>query len=283
MTRTLKLPKGIKKTLEQPMVMGVINMSPNSFYQPCASLEQGLAQAEQMIAEGADMLDIGGEATNPFVDIPVEAPATTAEIERVVPLIAALKQRHPNMLLSVDTSNAAVMQAAIDAGVDMINDQRALRRDGALEVVANSDVAVCLMHFFMPQRIPQSNSAEAMLQQIAKELQQWAQRCVGAGIAADRIVLDPGFGGGNFGKDTAENFYLLRHMDLLHDLGYPLLVGWSRKSMIGDVLGGVSSDQRLYGSVAAATLAAVQGADILRVHDVAPTVDAVKVFSAALC
>ncbi|MDF1655170.1 MAG: dihydropteroate synthase [Coxiellaceae bacterium] len=283
MTSTLKLPKGIKKTFEQPAVMGVINMSPNSFYQPCESLEQGLVQAERMIAEGADILDIGGEATNPLVDIAAEAPSVNAEIERVVPLIAAIKQRHPDILLSVDTSNVAAMQAAIDAGVDMINDQRALRRDGALEVVANSDVAVCLMHFFMPQRQPQSNSSEAMLQQICKELQQWAQRCEDAGIAADRIVLDPGFGGGNFGKDTPENFYLLRHMDLLHDLGYPLLVGWSRKSMIGDVLGGVSSDQRLYGSVAAATLAAVQGADILRVHDVAPTVDAVKVFSAALC
>ncbi len=273
----------MRYTFERPMVMGVINMSPNSFYQPCDNLAQGLAKAEQMIAEGADMLDIGGEATNPFVDIAAEAPAITAEIERVVPLIAALKQRHPNMLLSVDTSNAAVMQAAIDAGVDMINDQRALRRDGALEVVSNSDVAVCLMHFFMPQRVPQSNTPEEMLQQITKELQQWAQRCVDAGISADRMVLDPGFGGGNFGKDTAENFYLLRHMKVLRELGYPLLVGWSRKSMIGDVLGGVSSDQRLYGSVAAATLAAVQGADILRVHDVAPTVDAVKVFAAALC
>ncbi|MDF1797362.1 MAG: dihydropteroate synthase [Coxiellaceae bacterium] len=283
MTLTLKLSKGVKKTFEQPMVMGVINMSPNSFYQPCESFGQGLAQAEQMIAEGADMLDIGGEATNPFVDIAIEAPAIAAEIERVVPLIAALKQRHPDILLSVDTSNAAVMQAAIEAGVDMVNDQRALRREGALEVAANSDVAVCLMHLFIPQRKPQSNSNEAMLQQIAAELAQWAQRCVDAGIERERIVLDPGFGGGNFGKDTAENFYLLKHMELLHDLGYPLLVGWSRKSMIGDVLGGVSGDKRLYGSVAAATLAAAQGADILRVHDVAPTVDAIKVFSATLC
>ncbi len=271
------------KLTECPLVMGVINMSPNSFYQPCLSLSEGLAQAEQMIAEGADILDIGGEATNPQVDILAEAPAIAAEIERVVPLIKTVKQRHPQVLLSVDTSNAAVMRASIDAGVDMINDQRALRRDGALEVVANSDVSVCLMHFFMPQREPQSNSNEAMLKDICRDLGQWAQRCIDAGIARERIVLDPGFGGGNFGKDTQENFYLLKHMDAIQNLGFPLLVGWSRKSMIGEVLGGVSSDQRLYGSISAATLAAQKGAAILRVHDVAPTVDAVKVVAAALC
>lgn len=273
------LSRGRVLTFNAPLVMGVINRSPNSFYAPCQTLEQGLVQAEAMLEEGADILDIGGEATNPFVDIPLEAPEIREEIERVIPLLKAVRQRHPEVLISVDTSNAAVMQAAIDEGADMINDQRALRRAGALEVVVNSDIAVCLMHMFIPVREPGSDSMAEMTATIRQDLSQWAQQCETAGIDRRRIVLDPGFGGGNFGKNTDENCYLMKHLSEIQSLGYPLLAGWSRKSMLGDILS-ADVDQRLYGSVAAATLAAYAGVQIIRVHDVKPTVDAVKVVCA---
>lgn len=263
-------------TLERPLVMGVVNRSPNSFYAPCMSDEAALLQAEQMIADGADMLDIGGEATNPFVDLSCESPDAQQERDRVVPLIQTLRQRYPHMLLSVDTSSPIVMRAAIESGVDMINDQRSLARAGALEVAVDSEVAVCLMHWLGPDRAPGSSSPEALLSRVVADLQRRAQACEQAGIDRSRVVLDPGFGGGNFGKNTAENCYIMKHLDKLQQLGYPLLVGWSRKSMIGDIVG-AEIDQRLYGSIAAATLAAFAGVQIIRVHDVKPTVDAVKV------
>ena len=262
---------------DKPLIMGVINYSPNSFHAPVADLASGLEQAERMIAEGADILDIGGEATNPFITLDDKAPETSEEINRVVPLIREIKARYPKQLLSVDTSKAEVMQAAIEAGVDIVNDQRALRMPGALDVVANSDVAVCLMHMFLPSREHDSCSPEQLLQRIITDLKQWAQRCIDAGIEKSCIMLDPGFGGGRiFSKSTAENCYLMKHIDQLQALGYPLLVGWSRKSMIGELLSREIPD-RLYGSVGAATLAACRGVEILRVHDVAATKDAVTV------
>ncbi len=262
------------------LVMGVINRSPNSFHAPVSDLAAGLEQAEQMIADGADILDIGGEATNPFIKLDDKAPDSSEELARVVPLIKAIRERHPDQLMSVDTSNAQVMQSAIDAGVNMINDQRALRCEGCLDVVVNSDVAVCLMHMFIPSREPGSTSPDELLHQILTDLALWAQRCIDAGIERERIVLDPGFGGGRiFSKTTAENCYMMQHLDQLQALGFPLLVGWSRKSMLGELLGR-SIEDRLYGSVAAATLAASRGVEIIRVHDVAPTVDAIKVAQA---
>lgn len=257
--------------------MGVINFSPNSFYAPVADLASGLAQAECMIAEGADILDIGGEATNPFITLDDKVPEATEEINRVVPLIREIKARYPKQLVSVDTSKTEVMKAAIDVGVDIINDQRALRMSGALEAVANSDVAVCLMHMFLPSREPDSCPPEQLVKRVIADLQHWAQRCLHAGIDKRRIILDPGFGGGRiFSKSTAENCYLMRQISCIQTLGYPLLVGWSRKSMVGDLLGRETAD-RLYGSLGAATLAASRGVEILRVHDVAATKDAVTV------
>ncbi len=261
--------------MNKPALMGVINCSPNSFFAPVQSFDAALRQAEQMLAEGADMLDIGGEATNPQVNIARDAPSIQAEIDRVVPVIEAIKQRF-ECFVSVDTSQAAVMQAAINAGVDMINDQRSLQQPDSLDVVASSDVAICLMHFPLG-RIPQSNTMEALLLQVKSELLAATERCIAAGIGCDRIVIDPGFGQGNYGKNVDENYYLLAHMNVLVKTGFPVLSGWSRKSMIGDVLGGVPAAERLYGSVASAVLAAVKGASIIRVHDVKATRDALKI------
>jgi dihydropteroate synthase len=174
------------------------------------------------------------------------------------------------------------MEKALDAGADMINDQRALARPGALEVVAAYQPMVCLMHFFQPMRQAQSSSKRALLQRICDELTLALVAAREAGLPAEQLCLDPGFGGGNFGKSTSENFYLLHQLPQFLSLGQPLLVGWSRKSMLGDVLGGVGPEGRLFGGIAAATLALQRGASIIRTHDVKPTVDAVKVYQAML-
>lgn len=257
--------------------MGVINRSPNSFYAPSQDLSAAMQTVERMVAAGASIIDIGGEATNPNVDIKREAPSIQQEIDRVVPLVAAIKQQC-DVLVSVDTSQAKVMREAVYYGADMINDQRALCDDEALQTVAELNVPVCLMHFFSEPREPNSSRLPQLLAQIKRELTASIQRCVAQGIHRDHIIIDPGFGGGNFGKNSRENYYLLAHLKEFVQLGYPVLVGWSRKSMIGDALGGVPPQQRLYGSIAAATMAAMMGASIIRVHDVKETMDAVRVF-----
>lgn len=260
-----------------PAVMGIINCSPNSFYGAVENRTDALLLAEKMVEGGANIIDIGGEATNPSVNLVADKPAVAQEIEAVVPVIKAIKQRY-EILVSIDTSQPEVMKAAIDAGADMINDQRSLWVEGALDVVAKANVPVCLMHFFDQKRVPNSSSPEQMLNTIKSELQAAVSRCLAAGISRDRLVIDPGFGGGNFRKSSQENFYLLAHLQELKEMDLPILAGWSRKSMIGDALGGVSAEKRLYGSIAAAMLLAEQGAAIIRVHDVAETVDAMKVF-----
>ncbi len=265
--------------LNKPSVMGVINMSPNSFYNPAKNSDDALHQVDAMVKAGANFVDVGGEATNPCVEIEKEAPSVQQEIDRLLPVIEAIKQRFP-ILVSVDTSQPKVMRAVLEAGADMINDQRALRVPGAIDIVAQYKVPVCLMHFFNPQREPGSSSHKELLNTICSDLQLAVSRCQSAGVAKDRIIIDPGFGQGNYGKNTAENFYLLAQLQSFCDLGYPVLVGWSRKSMLGDVMGGAPADKRLSGSIAAAVLAAKEGASIIRVHDVAETVDALTVFSA---
>ena len=251
--------------------MGVINCSPNSFHAPVQNYDEALSQAEAMIQAGAAILDVGGEATNPFVNIECEAPSVQAEIDRVALVIDAIKERF-DVLVSVDTSRPEVMLAA---NADMINDQRALQLPGALEAAIKLDVPVCLMHFF-DKRVPGSTSLQVMLMQIKNDLMAFVKRCELAGIARNKLIIDPGFGQGNYGKSCDENFYLLSHLDQLVALGLPVLSGWSRKSMIGDVLG-VTADKRLYGSITAAVISAQKGASILRVHDVAATMDAIKV------
>lgn len=259
--------------------MGVINRSPNSFFGVADSLCAGLTCARQMRRDGVDIIDVGGEATNPFVDLTAEAPDVNDEIARVVPLIEAIRAES-DVALSVDTSSPAVMAAALAAGASMINDQRALMRDGALSVVADAGVPVCLMHFTSPVRTPASSAPAVLLRTIKDDLQRHVERCLAAGIAENNIIIDPGFGGGHFGKNTPENFYLLKHFEEFVAMGYPVLAGWSRKSMIGEALGNVPPTARLYGSIAAATILAMKGASMLRVHDVKATVDAVTIVQA---
>lgn len=260
----------------KPCVMGIINMSPNSFYQPYTTVDTAIDAIANMVAAGVDMIDIGGEATNPQVDIDSQKPNTQAEMDRILPLLHAVKTRFP-LWVSIDTSSAKVMKAAIDAGADMINDQRALKDPAALAEVANTKAAVCLMHFFHAPRMPGSSSPTTLLQQILQELIHSINRCIEAGISPQRIVIDPGFGQGNYGKNCHENYYLLAYLSAFTELGYPVLVGWSRKSMIGDVLSNAPVSERLSGSLAAATIAALSGAAIIRVHDVQETLDAMKV------
>ena len=267
--RLIQLPK--------PAVMGVINVSPNSFYNPHLTIDSALHAAEKMVAEGASIIDVGGDATNPGVDIATDAPSAETEIERVVPLVHAIK-KHFNVVVSVDTSRAEVMREAVAQGADMINDQRALSGEGALSIIAALKTPVCIMHFFNPIRQPGSSDFATLLKTIKHELAQAVFRCEKQGISRDRIIIDPGFGQGNYGKNTQENFYLLAHLSEFVDMGLPVLTGWSRKSMIGDVLG-VEPKDRLYGSIAADTLATIKGAAIIRTHDVGAIVDAVTVAS----
>jgi dihydropteroate synthase len=260
--------------LSSPQVMGILNMTPDSFSDggKYTQLDHALNQAEQMITDGASIIDIGGESTRPgAIDVSDED-----ELDRVIPVLKAIKQRF-DILVSIDTSKASVMRAAIAAGADIINDVRALQNDGCLAAVANSEVPVCLMHMQgLPRSMQNNPSYEDVVNDIMAFFQQRIDACVAAGIARERIIIDPGFG---FGKTLEQNFHLLANMSEFGKLGLPILAGLSRKSMIGNLLNR-DVEQRLAGSVSAAIIAAQQGADIIRVHDVQATVDALKVLKA---
>jgi len=270
----LSLPRQRQLSLEHPVVMGILNVTPDSFSDggKHSRLDDALRQAETMLNEGALILDIGGESTRPgAVDVTEQE-----ELERVIPVITALRQRF-DCVLSVDTSKAAVMSAAIQAGADMINDVRALFEPGALDVAAASQVPVCLMHMQgAPRSMQHKPHYDDVVAQVKQFLLQRAQACEQAGIGKERIILDPGFG---FGKNLQHNYQLLAQLKPLVDSGYPLLAGMSRKSMIGQLLN-VPVNERLAGSIACATIAALQGARIIRVHDVKETVQAVRVVTA---
>lgn len=259
----------------KPAVMGVINISPNSFYNPSSDVDAALACAEHMIGDGADMLDVGGEATNPFVDIEADGPSLQQELDRVVPVIQAIKKRF-DIFISVDTSRPQVMREVVSAGADMINDQRALAVDDAVHVVSELKVPVCLMHFFNPIRQPGSSELITLMRFIKNSLRASVERALAHGITPDRIIIDPGFGGGNFGKSSKENYFLLANLHEFTRMGFPVLTGWSRKSMIGDAINAQAPD-RLYGSIAADTLATLNGSSIIRTHDVKAISDAIKV------
>ena len=261
--------------LKQPQVMGIVNVTPDSFSDggQHASTRAALAHCEQLLKEGANILDIGGESTRPG------APAVSLddELARVLPVVREAVRL--NVPVSVDTYKAEVMQAVLDAGVDIINDVWALRQSGAQHVVAaHANCGVCLMHMHgepkTMQTLPMQGSS---IQPVAEFLKNHAQSLRAMGVAHDRIALDPGVG---FGKTVTQNFELLAQQDQLLALGYPLLVGWSRKSSIGAVTG-CEVGERMVPSVAAAVLAVERGARIVRVHDVAPTVQALKVWLAA--
>jgi len=271
----LHLRTGELITLPKPAVMGVINISPNSFINAHQSLDAALQSTAKMVEQGVDIIDLGAVATNPKIKLTTEIPNEQLEMDRLIPLVEAVRKRF-EVLISVDTSRAEIMRAAVAAGADMINDQRALTEKNALQTVAELKTPVCLMHFFAETRQPGSCSFAELMQMIKRELLQRVQLCEQSGITRDKIILDPGFGQGNYAKNADENFYLLAHLNELIELGFPLLSAWSRKSMIGDSLNAVPED-RLFGSIAADTLATFMGAHILRGHDVKATADAIKI------
>ena len=270
----LSLPRQRQLDLHRPVVMGILNVTPDSFSDGgrYTQLDKALFQAEQMLGDGAAILDIGGESTRPGAAEVSEQD----ELQRVIPLIEAIRQRF-DCVISVDTSKAAVMSAAVQAGVDMINDVRALLEPGAMAVAVAAQVPVCLMHMQgAPRSMQHAPQYQDVLTEVVQFLQQRAIECEQAGLIKQHIVLDPGFG---FGKNLSHNYQLLAQLEQLTALGYPLLAGMSRKSMIGQLLS-VSVNQRLAGSLACATIAAIKGARIIRVHDVKETVQAVRVVTA---
>jgi dihydropteroate synthase len=259
--------------LTRPVVMGIINVTPDSFSDGGRFLDarQAIEQGRRLIEEGAAILDIGGESTRPGAD-PVPA---DVELRRVLPVIEALSGSR--VILSIDTSKPEVMRKAAAAGAAIINDVRALRQPGALEAAAETGCAVCLMHMQgEPRTMQQAPTYADVVNDIKAFLEGRVQSCRAAGIPAERLAIDPGFG---FGKTLAHNAELLRRLDELTALGWPLLVGLSRKSMLGKILDRPATE-RVYGSVALAVMAVLKGARIVRAHDVAATVDAVKTVTA---
>jgi dihydropteroate synthase len=257
--------------LSTPRVMGVLNVTPDSFSDGgrFADVDAAVAHALRMVEEGATLIDVGGESTRPGA----QAVDADEEIRRVAPVIEALAAR-TNVLLSVDTSKPSVMTAAVRAGATLINDVRALREPGALDAAAASGAAVCLMHMQGEPRTMQFDPRYGdVVAEVRDFLRERAERCVAAGIARDRLVIDPGIG---FGKRLEHNLALLAGLPALVELGWPVLVGVSRKSMFGALLGR-AVDERVAGGVAMATAAVLSGASIVRTHDVAAAVDAVKV------
>ncbi len=263
-------------SLKQPAVMGILNVTPDSFSDGgrFAARDDALRQAERMLAEGADILDIGGESTRPgAADIDVQQ-----ELDRVVPVIEALVGV-TDKPVSIDTSKAGVMRAAVHAGAGMINDVRALREDGALGAAAELGAAVCLMHMQGQPRTMQRDPDYAdVTAEVTQFLADRVEACTSAGIPRENLVVDPGFG---FGKTVAHNVELLANLRQLQTLGLPILAGLSRKSTLGELTGrGVN--ERMPASVAAAVIAVTNGARIVRVHDVAETVDALTVLAAVM-
>jgi dihydropteroate synthase len=250
--------------------MGVLNLTPDSFSDggSLTSIDAVLHAAEAMLRDGADILDLGGESTRPGAT----RISAAAEIDRVVPAIAALTARF-ECPVSIDTRHAAVMRAAVAAGAGLVNDVAALREPAALAAVAGLGVPVVLMHMQgEPGTMQRAPAYTDVVSEVAEFLTERVSACVAAGISRADLVLDPGFG---FGKKLTHNLALLRGLRRLRALGQPLLVGLSRKAMIGELTGKPVAD-RLHGSVALAVYAALNGASIIRVHDVGPTVDALR-------
>jgi len=259
--------------LSRPLVMGVLNVTPDSFSDGgrFADREQALSHARRMRDDGADIVDIGGESSRPGA----ESVAEGVELSRVLPLVEALAAE--GIPVGVDTRKPAVMQAAIAAGAAMINDIAALREPGAIEACAQGGIGVCLMHM---QREPRTMQAAPAYADVVSEVRDFlltrARVCIDAGIARERIAIDPGFG---FGKTLAHNLALLRALGTLAATDYPVVAGLSRKASLGEITGR-SVDERMPASLAAALSAVARGAAIVRVHDVRATVDALKVWSA---
>ena len=260
--------------LSQCRVMGIVNVTPDSFSDggQYAAVEAAVAHAKSLLAQGADILDIGGESTRPGA-----TPVTLEEeLQRVIPVIESLAS-DCSVPISIDTYKPEVMRAAIASGATLINDINGLQAPGALEVVAQHDVGVCIMHMQgNPQTMQLNPHYDNVVNEVSAFLRQQAERLLAMGVSQSRIVLDPGFG---FGKRTVHNLALIRALPELRALGYPLLVGLSRKSVLGQVVGAEPAD-RLPASIAASVIAAMKGASVVRVHDVKSTVDALKMVQA---
>lgn len=260
----------------RPLVMGILNITPDSFSDggQFASLDLAITHAEQMISDGVDIIDIGGESTRPgAAPVPI-----SEELRRIMPLVYAL--RDCGKPLSVDTRRPEVMREVIQAGVDMINDVEGFRADEALRLLSESDCALCIMHMQgQPQTMQHTPHYDDVVSEVVEFLRERVADAEHAGIDRRRICIDPGFG---FGKNLTHNLTLLNRLgDLQAAVGLPVLAGLSRKSLIG-TLTGRPAEQRLAGSIGAALAAVMQGAQIVRVHDVAETVDAIKVWQAAV-
>lgn len=257
--------------LSRPRVMGIVNVTPDSFSDGgrFVHLDAALRQVEQMLSDGATFIDVGGESTRPGA----QAVSTEEELHRVIPLIEAIAQRFQT-IISIDTSKAKVMREACLAGASLINDVRALQEEGALQVATEMAVPVCLMHMQgQPRSMQHAPCYVDVVNDVRFFFQDRIKACVQSGIKIENLILDPGFG---FGKTIAHNYQLLARLADLQSLGAPLLIGLSRKSMIGNLLQR-DMHERLAGSLAGALIAAQQGAKIVRVHDVKETVDALKV------
>ena len=268
--------RGTELDLSFPHVMGILNMTPDSFSDGGRhnTLIDAITHANEMVIAGATILDIGGESTRPGADeVSVEE-----ELTRVIPVVEALAQRF-EVWISVDTSKPEVIRAAAAAGAHLINDIRSLNEPGALQAAAEVNLPVCLMHMQGdPKSMQQSPNYQQIITEVDSFLATEIERCLAAGIRRDNLVLDPGFG---FGKTVQHNYELLANLGHFHHFDLPLLVGMSRKSMIGQLLN-VGPTQRLSGSLACAVIAAMQGAQIIRVHDVKESVEAIRVVEATL-
>ena len=260
--------------LARTHVMGILNVTPDSFSDGgrFSQLDAALRHAEAMVAAGATIIDVGGESTRPGA----RAVSPLEEMERVAPIVERI-HRELDVIISVDTSTPAVMRETARLGAGLINDVRSLQRDGALDAAAATGLPVCLMHMLSePGTMQDAPHYDNLVEEVTEFLVSRIAHCAVAGIAPERIILDPGFG---FAKTLQHNLSLFKHMESLHALGRPLLVGVSRKSMIGMALNRPVGE-RLYGGLALAALAVAKGARILRVHDVAETVDVVRMIEA---
>ncbi|NIY81694.1 dihydropteroate synthase [Vibrio hepatarius] len=259
--------------LSQPQVMGILNVTPDSFSDggKFNSLDNALTQAKRMIDAGVSIIDIGGESTRPGApDVSLED-----ELTRVIPVIKAIREQY-NVWISIDTSKAEVMRQAAAAGADIINDVRALQEPGALKVAAEVGLPICLMHMQgQPRTMQNAPQYKDLLKEVEEFLQERIEACQAVGIQREQLILDPGFG---FGKTLEHNYHMLAHLEQFHQFGLPLLAGMSRKSMIFKVLDKTPAEC-VAASVSCATIAALKGAQIIRVHDFEQTLDAMKVVS----
>lgn len=270
-----ELIAGTKRlSLASPVVMGILNVTPDSFSDggKFSSFELACQHADEMVAQGALIIDIGGESTRPgAADVTVED-----ELARVIPLVEYVAKHH-DVWISVDTSKPEVMRQAVNAGAHLINDVRALLEPGALETAAQLNVPICLMHMQgAPRTMQTAPEYQDLVADVSQFLTERIQACIEAGIPRERLLIDPGFG---FGKTLEHNYELLAKLERFEQFDLPILIGLSRKSMIGNLLARPTSE-RLAGSLAGAMIAAQKGAHIIRVHDVPETVDMLKVLQA---